>query len=59
LDIISRPGNDEVKALTLMTLDEVKSAPMERESVASQAMVWLAYLIGPGAAAPETGMSRT
>lgn len=52
--IIPKPGNDEVDAFMLMTLDEVKAALMEGEFVANRAMVWLAYLIRHGIVTPET-----
>ncbi len=52
-DLIPRPGNDEVEAFTLMTLDHVKEALMEGEFVANRAMVWLAYLIRHGVVMAE------
>ncbi|KAK3332667.1 hypothetical protein B0T19DRAFT_448592 [Cercophora scortea] len=52
-DMIPRPGNDEVEAFTLMTLDDVKGALMEGEFVANRAMVWLAYLIRHGVMTAE------
>ncbi|CAK7223796.1 hypothetical protein SEUCBS140593_005351 [Sporothrix eucalyptigena] len=52
-DMILRPGNDEVEAFTLMTLDDVKGALMEGEFVANRAMVWLAYLIRHGVVTAE------
>jgi isopentenyldiphosphate isomerase len=52
-EVIPRPGNNEVEAFSLMTLDNVKAALMEGEFVANRAMVWLAYLIRHSVVTPE------
>jgi hypothetical protein len=44
-EMIPQPGNNEVEAFSLVTLDNVKAALMEGEFVANRAMVWLAHLI--------------
>ena len=52
-EVIPKPGNNEVEAFSLMTLDNVKAALMEGEFVANRAMVWLAYLVRHGLMTPE------
>ncbi|KAH9883310.1 hypothetical protein F4778DRAFT_788721 [Xylariomycetidae sp. FL2044] len=52
-NMIPRPGNDEVDAFTLMTLDDVKGAMVQGEFVANRAMIWLAYLIRHGVVTAE------